>query len=62
MTLTVLVLQWLFLHWEILIISVSTDFPSYSQRVAPFQRIAYDYSRADWDGLRDYLRDIPWED
>ena len=25
-------------------------------------RIAYDYSRADWDGLRDDLRDVPWED
>ena len=27
----------------------------------PFHCIAYDYSRADWDGLRDYLRDVPWE-
>ena len=41
--------------------SVSIDFPSYSQRGAPFHRIAYDYSLADWDGLRDYLRDIPLE-
>ena len=24
--------------------------------------MAYDYSRADWDGLRDDLRDVPWED
>ena len=23
---------------------------------------AYDYSRADWEGLRDHLRDVPWED
>ena len=29
---------------------------------APFHRVAYDYSRADWDGLRDHLRDVPWED
>ena len=29
---------------------------------APFHPIAYDYSRADWDGLRDHLRDVPWED
>ena len=29
---------------------------------APFHRIAYDYSRADWDGLLDHLRDVPWED
>ena len=25
-------------------------------------RVAYDYSRADWDDLRDHLRDVPWED
>ena len=24
--------------------------------------MAYDYSRADWDGLRDQLRDVPWGD
>ena len=24
--------------------------------------MAYDYSCADWDGLRDHLRDVPWED
>ena len=24
--------------------------------------MTYDYSRADWDGLRDHLRDVPWED
>ena len=41
---------------------VSIDFPSNSQRDAPFHHIAYDYSRADWDGLRDHLRDVPWED
>ena len=44
------------------VISVSIDFPSYSQNVAPFHCIAYDYSRADWDGLCDHLRDVPWED
>ena len=32
-------------------VSVSIEFPSNSQRNAPFHRIAYDYSRADWDGL-----------
>ena len=42
--------------------SVSTDFPLNSQRDAPFHRIAYNYSRADWDGLCDHLRDVPWED
>ena len=45
------------------VVSVSIDFPTTnSQQDAPFHRIVYDYSRADWDGLRDYLRDIPWED
>ena len=44
------------------VFSVSIDFPSNSQRDAPFHRIAYDYSHADWDGLRDHLGDVPWED
>ena len=44
------------------VVSVSIDFPSNSQRDAPFHRIAYDYSCADWDSLHDLLRDLPWED
>ena len=44
------------------VVSVSMDFPSNSQRDAPFHRIVYDYSRADWDGLRDHLRNVLWED
>ena len=44
------------------VVSVSIDFPTYSQQDVPFHRIAYDYSRADWDGLRDHLRDVPWKD
>ena len=44
------------------VVSVSIDFPNNSQQDAPFHRIAYDYSRADWDGLCDHLRDVPWED
>ena len=44
------------------VVSVSIDFPSNSQQDALFHRIAYDYSHADWDGLRDHLRDVPWED
>ena len=36
------------------VVSVSFDF----QRDVPFYRIAYDYSLADWDGLRDHLRDV----
>ena len=44
------------------VISVSIDFPTNSQWDAPFHCIAYDYSHADWDGLCDHLRDVPWED
>ena len=44
------------------VVSVSIDFPTNSQQDAPFHHIAYDYSRADWDGLHDHLRDVPWED
>ena len=33
-----------------------------SKRDAPFHHIAYDYSRADWDGHHDHLRDGQWED
>ena len=44
------------------VVSVSIHFPSNSQWDAPFHRIAYDYSCAGWDGLRDHLRDVPCED
>ena len=44
------------------VVSVSIDFPSNSQQDALFHHIAYDYSCADWDGLRDHLRDVPLED
>ena len=44
------------------VVSVSIDFPSYSQRDVLFHCIAYDYSRADWDSLHNHLRDVPWED
>ena len=59
----VFVLQWLSLHWDSdhVVVSVSIDFPSNSQGDAPFHCIAYDYSRADWDSLRDHFRDVPWE-
>ena len=36
------------------------DFPSNSKWDAPFHYIAYEYSRADWDGHRDHFRDVPW--
>ena len=44
------------------VVSVSIDFPINSQQDAPFHRIAYDFFHADWDGIRDHLRDAPWED
>ena len=43
------------------VVSVSIDFPIKSKQDTPLHRMAYDYSRADWDGLRDHLRDVPWE-
>ena len=45
-----------------IVVSVSIDFPINSKQDTPFHRVAYDYSLADWDGLRDHLRDVPWED
>ena len=41
------------------VVSVSIDFLTNSKQDVPFHRIAY--SRADWEGLRDHLRDVPWE-
>ena len=43
------------------VVSVSIDFPINSKRDSPFHCLAYDYSRSDWDGLCDHLRDVPWE-
>ena len=45
-----------------IVVSVSIDFPTNSRWDAPFHFIAYDHCRADRDGLRDHLRDVPWED
>ena len=44
------------------VVSVSIDFPINSKQDAPFYCVAYNYYRADWDGLCDYLKDGPWED
>ena len=46
-------------NFDHVVVSVSIDFPSNSQQDAPFHRITYDYSHADWDGLRDHLTDVP---
>ena len=44
------------------VFSVFIDFLSNSKRDAPLHHIAYDYSFVDWDGPRDHLRAVPWED
>ena len=44
------------------VVSLSIDFPSNSQRDTPFQRIVYDYSCSHWDGLQDHLGDVLWKD
>ena len=44
------------------VVSITIDFPINSKQDTPFHRVAYDYSRADRDGLRDHLRDVPRED
>ena len=43
-------------------VSVSIDFPINSKQDIPFHCVAYDYFHADWDGLHDHLRGVPWED
>ena len=40
------------------IVAVSIDFSSNSKQDALFHHTAYDYPRADWDGLRNHLRDV----
>ena len=42
--------------------SVSIDFPINTKQDTSFHCVAYDYSCTDWDGLRDHLRNVPWED
>ena len=44
------------------VVSVSIDFPSYSQWDDPFHGITYDYSCTGWDSLRDHLRHVPGRD
>ena len=43
-------------------VSVPIDFPINSKQDTPFHPVAYDYSHAESDGLRDHLRDVPWEE
>ena len=48
-------------NYDYVVVSVSINFPTNSKQHALFHCIVYDYSPADWDGLCDHLRDIPWE-
>ena len=41
------------------VVLLSINFASNSQWSALFHHIAYDYSRANWYGLCDHLRDVP---
>ena len=57
------VLHWLSFYWEILIMLLSQfplTFHQIHNGIPLFHGIAYDYSHADWDGLCDHLRDVPW--
>ena len=44
------------------VVSISVDFAVTSKKDAPYHCKAFDYSRADWDGFCDHLRDVPWND
>ena len=48
-------------NFDHVIVPVSTNFSSNSQRDSLFHHIAYT-SRADWGDLYEHLRDIPWYD
>ena len=49
-------------NFDSVVVSVFIDFPPYLQRNGPFHCIFYDYSRADWDALRDHLGGVSCKD
>ena len=49
-------------NYDHVIVSVSIDFPTNLQQGFPFHRIAYKNYCADWNGIHDHLRDVPWDD
>ena len=49
------------LNFHHVVLSDSIGFPINSKWDVRFHFVAYDYSRADWDGLLDQLRDVLWE-
>ena len=44
------------------VVSIDVKFVVKSINEHPRHRTVYSYSKADWDGLRDHLRDVPWLD
>ena len=42
------------------VVSVFVDFKVKSVHDAPFHRTVFSYDKADWDGFRDFIRDVPW--
>ena len=45
-----------------MVVSVDVEFVVKSTNEHPYHRIACSYSKADWDGLKDHLRDVLWLD
>ena len=43
-------------------VTVSVDFVVSSKKDASYHPKAFDYCKSDWDGFRDHLRDVPWND
>ena len=44
------------------VVDVEIDFSVKSSVDRPFHRKTFNYKKADWDGFRDFLRDVPWSD
>ena len=45
-----------------MVVGVDVNFVVKSANEHPYHRTVYSYCKADWDGLRDHLRDVPWLD
>ena len=45
-----------------MVVSVDVQFVAKSTNEHPRHHTVYSYSKADWDGLRDHLRDVSWRD
>ena len=44
-----------------MVVMASMDYSIKGAKEHPFHRMAFSYASADWDGFRDYLRDVPWK-